>query len=636
MIPDEVVEEVRTRADMVEVIGEVVSLKRSGKDWKGKCPFHDDRSPSFYVVPSKGFYNCFGCGESGDIFSFLMKRSGMDFNDAVKSLGARYGVEVREVGRGDADDDPLRIYYELNVFARDWFRSRLADPEVGAHARRYLEGRGVDAETAERFGLGFAPDDWRGLRDHAMASGYAEELLLEAGLLTTSERAPEPYDRFRNRIIFPIESVTGKVLGFGGRILGSDGRGAPKYLNSPETPVYQKGRTLYALGWNRNAIRRDEVALVVEGYMDVVALAAGGVGNAVATLGTAMTTEQATLLARYTQRALLLFDSDEAGLRATFRAGDVLLAAGVHPSVVSFPPGEDPDTVIRGEGVGGLRRYLNDAVDLLDRKVQLLDERGYFGSIDRTRRAVDKLLPTLRAVADPALRDMYVAKVSERTGVRRETLEEEVRRREASGLPASSGRDPSGPSESTGVGPRPGGFGRPSGSGRSGGMGGAARRRTRPSGWGLGLGPERQLLLVLLRARELVERAAERVGPEDFEDAEARELFQHLMDDPELAPDDPGLAPEVRERLMALLGDPEELDHTERVFEESVVRLLDRRLQRRREELERELRSAESPDEKRGILEALNTLQLERRGRWNVIRRGRRPGSNHPSDGTNR
>lgn len=627
MIPDEVVEEVRNRADIVEVIGEVVSLKRSGKDWKGKCPFHDDRSPSFYVVPSKGFYNCFGCGESGDIFSFLMKRSGMEFNDAVKSLGARYGVEVREVGRGDAEDDPLRVYYELNAFARDWFRDRLADPEVGAGARRYLEGRGVDAETAERFGLGFAPDDWRGLRDHATTAGYAEDLLIEAGLLTTSERAPEPYDRFRNRIIFPIESVTGKVLGFGGRILGSEGRGAPKYLNSPETPVYQKGRTLYALGWNRNAIRRDEMALVVEGYMDVVALAAGGVGNAVATLGTAMTSEQATLLARYTQRALLLFDSDEAGLRATFRAGDVLLAAGVHPSVVSFPPGEDPDTVIRGEGPGGLRRYLNDAVDLLDRKIQLLDERGYFRSIDRTRRAVDKLLPTIRAVADPALRDMYVAKVSERTGVRRETLEGEVLRREPPGLAAAApGPGSRGLPESSGSGRRSGGPGGGTGSSRS--------RGTRPSGWGLG--PERQLLLVLLRARELVERAAERVGPEDFEDGEARELFQRLMDDPELASDDPALGPDVRERLTALLGDPEEVDHTERVFEESVARLLDRRLQRRREELERELRIAGSPDEKRGILEALNTLRLERRGRWNVIRRGRGPGSNHPSDGTNR
>ncbi len=626
MIPDEVVEEVRARADLVEVIGEVVALKRSGKDWKGKCPFHDDRSPSFYVVPSKGFYNCFGCGESGDIFTFLMKRTGMEFNDAVKALGARYGVEVREVGRGaDQEDDPLRIYYELNAFARDWFRSRLADPEMGDRARRYLTERGVDPETVERFGLGFAPDDWRGLRDHAAEAGYSEDLLLEAGLLTRSERAPEPYDRFRNRIIFPIESVTGKVLGFGGRILGQEGRGAPKYLNSPETPIYHKGRTLYALGWNRNAIRRDEVALVVEGYMDVVALAAGGGGNAVATLGTAMTSEQATLLGRYTQRALLLFDSDEAGLRATFRAGDVLLAAGVHPSVVSFPPGEDPDTVIRGEGSAAFLRYLNGAVDLLDRKIQLLDERGFFGSIDRTRRAVDKLLPTIRAVADPALRDMYVAKVSERTGVRRETLEAEVRRQAAEGPPSgfTSGAPVAGPG---------GDAGRVSGRGRgpSAGPGATSRR----SDWGLG--PERQLLLVLLRARELVERAAERIGPEDFDDTLVRALFEHLMDEPDLAPDDPGLAPEVRDRLISLLGDPEEVDHTERVFEESVARLLDRRHQRRKDELDRALRSAETPEEKRGILAELKALRMERRGRWNVIRRARTQGSNHPSDGTNR
>ena len=635
MIPDDVVEEVRARADLVEVIGEVVALKRSGKDWKGKCPFHEDRSPSFYVVPSKGFYNCFGCGESGDLFSFVMKRTGMEFNDAVKALGARYGVEVREVGRGgDREDDPLRIFYELNAFARDWFVGRLAEPEVGGRARRYLSERGVDPETAERFGLGFAPDDWRGLRDHAVDAGYSEDLLLEAGLVTRSERSPEPYDRFRNRLIFPIESVTGKVLGFGGRILGQEGRGVPKYLNSPETPVYHKGRTLYALGWNRNAIRRDEVALVVEGYMDVVALAAGGVGNAVATLGTAMTPEQATLLGRYTQRALLLFDSDEAGLRATFRAGDVLLAAGVHPSVVSFPPGEDPDTVIRGEGRDGFLRYLHGAVDLLDRKIQLLDERGYFDSIDRTRRAVDKLLPTIRAVADPALRDLYVAKVSERTGVRRETLEAEVRRQAAeetgSGVP--SGSPPGG-----GAG-RGGGFGpgAAAGYGPGQGRGASTGRRGPPGVTGWGLGPERQLLLVLLRARELVERAAERIGPEDFDDGVARALFEQLMNDPELAPDDPGLTAEVRDRLISLLGDPEEVDHTERVYEESVARLLDRRLQRRKDGLERALRSAESPEEKRGILAELKALRMERRGRWNVIRRGRPQGSNHPSDGTNR
>jgi DNA primase len=605
MIPDRIVDEVRERADLVEVVGEVVQLKRSGKEWKGQCPFHDDRTPSFFVVPAKGFYKCFGCGESGDVFSFVMKRSGMDFTDTVKHLGARFGVEVQETG-GSPGEDPNRRLYEANAFARDWFRSRLTDPEAGAPARAYLEGRGIDEETAERFGLGFAPDGWHGLRDHAAGHGLDDDLLLEVGLLTTSQRSAEPYDRFRNRIIFPIESVGGKVVAFGGRVPGKGGSGVPKYLNSPESPVYRKGEILYGLGWNRNPIRREEIALVVEGYMDVVSLAAGGIENAVATLGTAMTPEHARLLRRYTRRALLLFDSDEAGLRATFRAGDILLAAGVHPSVVTFPPGEDPDTVVRARGAEGLRGFLGGAVDLLDRKVQLLEEKGYFDSIERTRRALDKLLPTVRAAADPALRDLYAAKVAERTGVRRETVEEEA----AGEQPPAGGRT-RGPGPSRPVGRPAAGASRPQ------------RPRIPP-----GLGAERALLMVLLHGREWLDRAAERVGPDDFRDPVYREIFERLLDDPELSARTAGLDPPVVRRLEELLGDPEELEHTGRVFEASVAALRERAMQARQRELEATLREA-PPARKREVLEQLERLRRERRGGWNVIRRERPAGTDH-------
>jgi len=624
MIPDDVVEEVRVRADLVAVVGEHVQLKKSGKEWKGKCPFHDDRTPSFYVVPDKGFYKCFGCGESGDVFGFVMKRSGMNFTDAVKSLGAQFGVEVREVGGDREEEDPRRPLFEANAFARDWFREQLLDPGVGASARTYLQERGIDMETAERFGLGFAPDNWRGLRDHAAQHALSDELLMEVGLLTTSERTSEPYDRFRNRIIFPIESVTGKVVAFGGRVLGAAGSGVPKYLNSPESSVYQKGEILYGLGWNRNAIRREEVALVVEGYMDVVALGAGGVEHSVATLGTSMTQEHARLLKRYTSRAILLFDSDTAGLKATFRAGDVLLAAGIHPSVVTFPPGEDPDTVVRGEGAEGLRRYLSSAVDILDRKIQLLDERGFLDSIDGTRRAVDKLLPTIRAARDPALRDLYVAKVAERTSIRRETLEEEVARAESRHTAGRSGPGPTSGSS-------------PPGRSRSGGVGEGRRgRSTASAGRGrsrvpVGLGPERQLLLVLLNAREWIERALEQVGPEDFQDAVYREIFQLLLDDPDLSLDHEGLDPTVRRRLEHLVGDPEELEHTGRVFEESVAELRDRSQQLRQQEVESELRRSDDPSRKRELLEELERLRRERRGQWNVIRRAQPSASDQAS-----
>ncbi len=295
MIPDDQVEEVRARADIVDVIGEFVQLKKAGREYKANCPFHEERTPSFYVVPDKGFYTCFGCHKSGDVFSFVMEKLGLDFVEAVKHVAARSGIAVQEVSRQSEEEDPLRPLYELNAFAKKWFRERLLDPATGSAAQAYLKGRGITAEIAERFGLGWAPDEWRALRDAAVNTGYDERHMLEVGLLATSERSTEPYDRFRGRIIFPIEALSGKVVAFGGRVIESGGKGGAKYLNSPESPIYHKGKMLYGLSWARHAIRREESTLVVEGYMDVVSLAAHGFENVVAPLGTALTPEQAKL-----------------------------------------------------------------------------------------------------------------------------------------------------------------------------------------------------------------------------------------------------------------------------------------------------------------------------------------------------
>ncbi|MCJ7628093.1 MAG: DNA primase [Longimicrobiales bacterium] len=597
MIRDDVVEEVRARADIVEVIGEHVALKRSGKDFKGRCPFHDERTPSFYVVPSKGFYNCFGCGESGDVFTFLMKRLGLSFTDAVRLVAERAGVEIREESR-QGGEDPHRHLFEANSFAQGFFEKSLWEEKTGKEARAYLMGRGIGRETAERFGLGFAPDAWRALREGSAVHGISDSVLLEAGLLIQREDGKEPYDRFRNRVIFPIESTSGRVLGFGGRVLGKSEKGIPKYLNSPESPVYLKGEVLYGLSWAKNAIRREEGALVVEGYMDAVSLAAGGIENVVAPLGTSMTEEQARLLARDCTRVFLLFDSDPAGLKATFRAGDVLLAHGLHPAVVTLPPGEDPDTVFRKEGPEGVREYLGQAVDVLDRKLQILEERDYFSSIERTREAVDRLLPTLRAAKDPALRDIYVAKVAERTGVRRETLDAELEKGEVgvSARPRARARVPTPPA-------------------------GAQRRAD--------LGAERKLLLLLVQFRDYVELAAERMGPEEFSDPSLRAVFQALVEDPELTRPTPGMDPTAARRLEELMGDPERLSEASRVFEDSIGQMKEGQLEARADRLRTALNRETDPSLQRTIaqeLEEIARLRREMKIDWRpAIRRRQDP-----------
>ena len=579
MIPDDQVEEVRARSDIVAVIGEHVALKRAGKDYRALCPFHEEKTPSFYVVPTKGFYKCFGCGESGDVFSFIMKHMGLDFTEAVKYAGRKAGVEVREVKARPEYQDPNRPLYEANAFAREYYREQLADEQAGRLARDYLQRRGIDAETAERFGIGFAPDEWRGLRTAAARHGIDDAILLDAGLITTSERSEEPYDRFRSRIIFPIEGLTGKVIAFGGRLFGQ-GKGA-KYLNSPETPVYHKGEELYGLNRARHEVRKEGAVLLVEGYTDVVSLVAHEIPHVVASLGTALTSVQARLLARFASRAFLLYDSDMAGLRATFRAADVLLGAGIHPSVVTLPRGEDPDSVARGEGREALLGYVSDAVDVLDRKLQMLSRRDRLSSIDGIRDAVDRLLPTLRATRDPALRDIYISRVAAETGVRRETLEEEIAR--APATPAAG----AGPAAT----PQP-----------------RVRRVRTPL-----MGAERQLLQVLLNDRRLIDRASEAVGPEDFVHPANRAIFRALTEDPELDRAPEGMETVAAGRLAGLLAGSEETGHAARVLDDSARRMRSAPLAERARELRAMIARELDPERKRELISELEELQRKKR-----------------------
>ncbi|PYP68699.1 MAG: DNA primase [Gemmatimonadetes bacterium] len=409
MIPDEIVDRVRDEADIVEIIGEFVKLKRVGTSFRGPCPFHHGKHDNFSVLP-RGTFNCFVCGEKGNVFTFLQKHLGLDFVEAVKWVGARIGVEVREVSRQQEGPDPREPLWEVNAAASEFFRRHLWEEPGGAAARAYVEGRGITREDAERFTLGFAPRDGTPLREHLRSLGFDDGQQLAAGMLVRREGSDELRVRFRHRLMFPIFDLREHVVGFGGRVLGE---GEPKYLNSSESEIFAKRRLLYGLNWAKQSIRKADRLLLVEGYFDLIRLVLAGIDEVVAPLGTALTEAQASLIRKYTKNVFLLYDSDTAGQKATFRAGDELLRNGASVRVVSLPDGEDPDSFVASQGAEGLEREIAQSIDVFDRKIQILERGGWFSDLRHKRQALDKLLPSIRATTDRIMRDLYVARTSE-------------------------------------------------------------------------------------------------------------------------------------------------------------------------------------------------------------------------------
>jgi DNA primase len=516
MIPDEVVDQVREAADIVQLVGEYVDLKRMGADYRGACPFHQGKHRNFSVSPRRERYYCFVCHEGGDVFDFMRKRLGLDFVDAVRQVGQRFGVEVRETASNREEADARAPLWEANAAAAEWFRERLWSDPVGSDARSYLESRTISRELADQFGLGFAPRDGELLRKHLHAIGFADEVLLEAGLMHVREGESAVRPRFRGRLIFPIQDASGRYVGFGGRVIGP---GEPKYLNSPESRVYNKSRLLYGLHWAKGAIRREKRVLLVEGYIDAMRIAEAGITNVVAPLGTALTEEQAKLLRRYTSTAYLLYDGDQAGLKATFRAGDVLLREGAAVMVISLPDGEDPDSFALAHGAAGLSQQMTGAVDLLERKIQVLSRAGYFADLHRKRQALDKLIPTIRATADPLTRELYMSRVAEAVEVGRQHLQREVD--EGSG----GSRDRGGRRPSTGAEAAPphGDGGAPSG--------GASRiEQSRYDRSLAAQGSERELIRALLIQPERLAQVVERVSQEEFLHPVYRRIFIAVRD----------------------------------------------------------------------------------------------------------
>lgn len=419
-IPQRFIDDLLARIDVVEVVGERVTLKKTGRNHSGLCPFHQEKSPSFTVSSDKQFYHCFGCGANGNALRFLMEYDKLRFPEAVEQLASRLGLDVPREG----DDDPRaqarerkrREAVNLLELAGSFFRERLKMPEAKA-ARAYLEGRGLPREIQQAFGVGYAPAAWDGLKRHLGERGIADGVQVEYGLLVQHEDSGRTYDRFRDRVMFPIRDLRGRTLGFGGRVMGD---AKPKYLNSPETPVFHKGRELYGLYEARQAEGRLERLLIVEGYMDVLALAQFGIRNVVATLGTATTEDHLNRLFRLVPDVVFCFDGDRAGRQAAVRALETVLPLMIDGRQARFlflPEGEDPDSLVRSEGAVAFNERIECASPLSEFLFEQAAHGRDLGHLEERERYATQVLTAIGRLPEGVLKSILLTELSRRTGV---------------------------------------------------------------------------------------------------------------------------------------------------------------------------------------------------------------------------
>lgn len=400
------VDEIKSRCNIVDVIGRVVPLKKAGSNYKGVCPFHNEKTPSFIVSETKQIFTCFGCGATGNVFSFVMRYYNLDFRGAVEMLAKEYGISLEGSFRGNKDKDEL---YEINrQAARFFYRALREKPNAGYP---YMKNRGLSDETMKLFGIGYADEEWDSLYRHLTSLGFEEDKLAELGLISKSKG--RCYDKFRNRVIFPILNTSGKVIGFGGRIIGD---GEPKYLNSQESAVFQKKYNLYGLNLTGNDVRKSDSIVLVEGYMDVVSLYQHGVRNVSASLGTALTENQTRLIKRYTKNVILSYDADEAGQNAALRGLDILYKEGCRARVLKVTDGKDPDEFIKKNGRKAFGELMEQAVPYGDFKLGMAKAKYDLSHQQQRVDFLEDAVAILQAMK-PVEADIYIKKLAQETGI---------------------------------------------------------------------------------------------------------------------------------------------------------------------------------------------------------------------------
>ncbi|HVR43058.1 MAG TPA: DNA primase [Thermoanaerobaculia bacterium] len=563
---DAIIAQVRSAADIVEVVQQQTPLRQAGKSFKGLCPFHREKTPSFHVDRDKGFFYCFGCGTGGDVFKFVMLTERYNFPEAVEYIAGRAGIQLPRRKEGRRDSDREKISEAIEEAAEAFHQALQWKPNA---AETYLRERGVDEELWRKYGFGYAPDSWDYVLKR-LGRKYPVQQLELAGLIVPRKSGDGHYDRFRNRLIVPIHSESGSLVGFGGRSLdGSD----PKYLNSPESEIFDKSRLLYNLHRARDAMRRMDRAIVVEGYFDCLTLDHAGVDGVVASMGTSLTTGQAAMIRRLSKRVIVCYDGDEAGRNATLRAAPVLLSAGLTVEVVDVGAGEDPDSYLRKRGLDALMELISRAGDVFDFALgRIAPSPAAMRGAEKSE-AVEALAPLIAAVADPVMRNDAAQRVADRLGLEFSSVWSRVR--------------------------------------GGGGGGGRERGAVAPISTG-----EKQLLRSLLRP-DPPEGVLERLRDEYFDDPECRAIFRALqgrakggqpLDFSMIATD---LKGELElTRLSELAISPEEPESDSPKSHEETLRLMERRyLDRRLKQIQTEIQEAERV----GDLDRVHALDIEKR-----------------------
>ncbi len=555
MSDDRVLEDIKSRLDIVDIISEYVPLKKAGQNWKGLCPFHAEKTPSFAVSPSKQMFHCFGCGAGGDVFSFLIKHENITFQEAMRSLAKRAGVSLREAKIDHRIREKRDVLIRLCSDAADFYRRNLSRDR---RAMDYLKNRGITDESTNTFSIGYAQKNWDALYREMKAKGYTADVMKEAGVVTTGKG--NPYDIFRDRIIFPIINLQDDVIAFGGRVMDAS---EPKYLNSPDTLIYNKGNILYALNLAKEAIRQKGYAIIVEGYMDVVTSHQYGFRNVVAPLGTSLTQGHIKLLRRFTDRAILVFDSDEAGIRAAKRGIGLLLEAGMEAKVLILPNGHDPDSFLRQEGREQMSGLLKKAMHLPEFFLSLTRDSG--DNVAIATEAVE----IIARIPNRMRQGHYINDLSDRLGINEGFLREELKRIKVPQNTATKRMS-------------------------------LVPKKSRPK-------HEELILKIILNDIGFLNKVSQLISEEDFNDPLLKELYKKLCSLKEINHVIKEATDEER-ALITELSMAESQEEPEKAVTDCIKRINDRRFKQVLEELQKKIRTAEDA----GNTVLLNNLLNER------------------------